>query len=208
VQAPKVRTEPADPRRRRQILLGAAGGVLAAGVAVAIALFAVGGGQAADTVLREAGCTIEKKPAVGRQHVAQPPKEGTYNTFPPTTGPHADVPATWDVYVEPVEQFRLVHNLEHGGLIVQYGEDVPQADVDAIVEWYRDDPIGIVVAPLPALGDKIALAAWIAPNPDAPGQGVLAKCTRFDEEAFDAFLDEYGFKGPERFPRGELQPGT
>ncbi len=39
------------------------------------------------------------------------------------------------------------------------------------------------------------------------GTGVLAKCPGFDEAAFDAFVDAYGFKGPEPFPRDELQPG-
>jgi hypothetical protein len=94
--------------------------------------------------------------------------------------------------------------------VIQYGEDVPQSTVDQIVDWYRDDPNGIVIAPLPELDDQIALAAWVTSDadPEAPGEGVVAKCPRFDEAAFDAFLDTYAFKGPERFPRGDLQPGT
>lgn len=182
---------------------------MAAGVA-AIAIFALGGGSSADAALRDAGCAIEKKPAVGRQHVAEPPEERIYNTFPPATGPHNPVPAPWDVYTDPIEQFRLVHNLEHGGVVIQYGDDVPQSTVDRIVDWYRDDPNGLVVAPLPELGDQIALAAWVTPDadPEAPGQGVVAKCPSFDAGAFDAFVDAYGFRSPERIPRGDLEPGT
>ena len=82
-----------------------------------------------------------------------------------------------------------------------------------MIEWYRDDPNGIVIAPRPSLGNRIALAAWDA-DPDQPGEeappgrGILAKCPGFDKEAFDAFRDEYGFKGPERFPREALSPGS
>jgi hypothetical protein len=210
VQAPKVRTQPRDPRNRRLILLGAAGAVVVVAAAVAIALFVVGGGSSGDAVLRDAGCTIEKAPAQDRAHVEQLEEDFEYNLSPPATGPHNPIPAPWDVYTEPVEQFRLVHNLEHGGVIIQYGEDVPQSTVDQIVDWYRDDPNGIVIAPLPELDDQIALAAWVTPDadPEAAGEGVVAKCPRFDEAAFDTFLDTYGFRGPERFPRGDLQPGT
>ena len=49
-----------------------------------------------------------------------------------------------------------------------------------------------------------------SPRPGAigeGGQGHLAKCTEFDEEAFATFRDEFRFKGPERFAPEQLQPG-
>lgn len=216
VQAPRQRKAEAPEGRRRRLLLLGGGLVAVAAIAAGAIVAAVvlgGGGSSADETLRAAGCTIEKKPALGRQHVQQLAKGFQYNTFPPTSGPHYPVPAPWDIYTDPVEQFRLVHNLEHGGLVVQYGKDVPETAVAEIREWYLDDPNGIIVAPLPALGDKIALAAWTAPDAapgqvPAAGQGVLAKCTSFDAAAFDAFKDTYGFRGPERFPRDSLVPGT
>jgi hypothetical protein len=180
--------------------LGALAGVaVVAGVIVAIALAAGGGG---DGGLREglaaAGCTAQTFPAMGRQHVEQLKKGFKYNSDPPTSGPHHPTPAIWNVYDTTVEQFRLVHNLEHGGLIVQYGDEVPQATVQQIVGWYRADPNGIIVAPLPRLGDTIALTAWTH----------LASCPRFDEKAFDEFRDTYRGRGPERIPVEALQPGS
>jgi hypothetical protein len=95
---------------------------------------------------------------------------------------------------------------------VQYGREVPESEVERIVDWYRDDPNGIVIAPLPALGDRIALAAW---NADVSTTGevrsersLVAKCPRFDEGAFDAFVNAYAFKGPERFEPEQLAPGS
>lgn len=192
----------------------AAGALGFIGVAAVLALYAFGGngGGSAATALDEAGCTLTTFVSQGRNHVQQLPKNFKYNSFPPTTGPHHPQPAPFDVYPEPVEQYRLVHNLEHGGVVIQYGRQISEAAVNEIVEWYRKDPNGIVIAPLPGLGAKIALAAW---NADVEasgasaerGQGILATCPRFDEEAFSAFMDAYAFQGPERFPEDALAPG-
>ena len=196
--------------RRVLVVVGAAVVALAAlGGALVITVFGGDDGAAA-----AAGCTTRTFPAQAAEHV-EAPKEGfEYNSFPPTSGPHHPIPAPFGVYDEPVEQFRLVHNLEHGGLVIQYGPRVPRQEVDELLEWYRDDPNGIVVAPLPALGNKIALAAWkLDPdearrNPRAEGEGVLMTCSSFDEGAFDDFADEHAFQGPEAFPREQLTPGA
>jgi hypothetical protein len=193
------------------------GGVVAVvaliAVVAVVAAVVLGGGSSADATLRAAGCTIVKKPAMGRQHVNTLAKGFKYNTFPPTTGPHFPSPPVWDFYDAPIEQFRLIHNLEHGGVVIQYGKDVPDSTVAEIRDWYFHDPNGIVVAPLPALGAQISLGAWTAPDATpgqtpGPGQGVLAKCPSFDARAFDAFTDTYGFRGPERYPRSAMQPGA
>jgi hypothetical protein len=186
------------------------------GLIVIGALFAFGGDNDSSSgpgALREAGCTLQAFPAQSRDHVQELPENFKYNSSPPTSGPHHPQPAPFDVYEEPVEQYRLVHNLEHGGVIIQYGRQVAEQTVDQIVQWYRDDPNGIVIAPLPSLGRTIALAAWTAEvdasgAAEGRGEGILAKCTRFDEEAFDGFVDAYGFRGPERFPRELLTPDS
>ena len=55
-----------------------------------------------------------------------------YNSFPPTSGSHNPSPAIYNVYDDPVDQMLLVHNLEHGAIVVQYGDQVPQAEIDQI----------------------------------------------------------------------------
>jgi hypothetical protein len=215
VQAPKQRHAPrAEDRRRRWLIIGAVVGLtfLVAGGA-AFAYFALGGGSSADAALRDAGCTIVKKPAQGRQHVANLRAGFKYNTFPPTSGPHYPSPATYDFYSDPVQQSRLVHNLEHGSIVIQYGPGVTPATVAKIRDWYLGDPNGIVVAPLPALKDKVVFEAWTAPDAvpgqtPGPGEGIVATCPSFDSGMADDFTETYGFRGPERFPRDTLVPGA
>ena len=86
-----------------------------------------------------------------------------YNSFPPSSGPHYQQPAPWGIYEDPIKQTILVHNLEHGGIVVQYG-DVSEDTLKDIQAFYQDDPYGLVVSPYKRLGKKIALTAWNAPR--------------------------------------------
>jgi len=214
VQAPARRTEPVSPddRRRWQILIGSAAlGFI--GLAAVVALYAFGS-DSSPGAGAVPGCRVQTFPATASgQHVNQAPPRSRYNSFPPTNGPHNPTAAPFDVYTEAVEQYRLVHNLEHGAVVIQYGRRVPPAEIVRMTDWYRDDPNGIIIAPLPELGRTIALAAWNS-EPTGPGEtaenakGILARCTRFNEEAFESFVDGYGFKGPERFRKEDLAPGS
>jgi len=213
VQAPKQRTETHAGGRRRLLLIVGAVALLAVIAAGAVLGAVVLGGGSTDATIRDAGCAIVKKPALGRQHVAKLAKGFKYNTFPPTTGPHFPTPAPYDFYSQPIQQYRLLHNLEHGSIVVQYGSGVSEGTVAQIRDWYLGDPEGIIVAPLPALKDKVVLEAWTAPDAapgqtPGPGQGIVARCPGFDQDVFDKFTDTYGFRGPERFPRNSLTPGA
>jgi len=205
------------------IAVGAALLIAAAGAAIAFAVGRGGDEKSAGGTLGP--CTLKTFPAQGIDnptqragHVTELPKDFKYNSFPPTSGPHDGQWVVWNVYDQPVPQINLVHNLEHGGVAVQYGSQVPKATVDQIVAWYSEDPNGIVVAPLPALGKRIALTVWTAEydgNPDTNpnaridhSEGRLAMCTTFDEDAFSEFRDDYRYNGVERFAPEHLQPGT
>ena len=221
VQSPKQRTEPRDPRRTRLWLAVATGFVLLAAAGAALAFtFGRGGGDEA----QEGPCRIQTLAAQGQKHVppAKLPKDFEYNSFPAASGPHHPQPLVFAEYTEPVPQNRLLHNHEHGGVGVQYGPDVPEDAVRQLVAWYRNDPRGLVLAPLAddeeaaRLGDKIALTAWVAEreNENDPNsrileqEGKLAVCSTFDEDVFNDFLDSYRAKGPEGFQLDQLAPGS
>ena len=204
VQAPKRRDAPRgprDPRQTKLLLAGLGGGVLVA-VAVVIVVLVAGGGdgkKSSGPVTVSAGCVEQSFPSMGRNHVLEVKPDFEYNSFPATSGPHYPETAIYNAYGEPVPQIRLLHNLEHGAVIVQYGDKVAPSAVDELIRWYRDDPNGIIVAPLPELGGKFAATAWTQ----------LLTCSQgFDEKAFSDFRDSYRYKGPERFNPDTMAPGS
>jgi len=165
----------------------------------------------ARTVLEAAGCTLDERPADPGIHSIGTP-EGTsddWKTDPPTSGAHYEVPVIWGAYTEPVNNAQLVHNLEHGGVFIMYGDEVPEATVAQLRAFYDENQNGTVLAPYPTLGDEIALGAWVSKSPSTPddANAYIATCTAFDETAFQAFFDAFQFKGPERFPSNQLLPG-
>jgi hypothetical protein len=204
-----------DPRRRggapfrpiglnqRGLLAGVGAGIVIGAIILAVVLTRGRGAskasvESATAVLRAAGCTFHTYPSEGRSHTSNINANIKYKTFPPTSGTHYFAPAIWNRYSQPVALVQEVHNLEHGGVIVQYGDKVPQATVGRLVSFYDSSPNAMLLAPLPKLGNKVALTAWTR----------LATCTRFDEKAYTSFRDAFRGKGPERYPVSSLKPGT
>ena len=62
-----------------------------------------------------------KVPEMGREHVALAQVEKTtYNSNPPTSGPHYEVPSKPGIYDTPQHDGALIHSLEHGYVIISY----------------------------------------------------------------------------------------
>jgi hypothetical protein len=82
-----------------------------------------------------------------------------YNTDPPTSGPHLPYLAPWGIHSRPIPRELQVHNLEDGGVLVQYGCECPElvAKLAAVVRRYGDR---VILAPYPGMKSKIALTAW------------------------------------------------
>jgi hypothetical protein len=173
VQAPQRRVEQREGRRTRIWFLALGALILVAAGAVGIAMAFRGGGEQASGV--DGPCIRETFSSQGRLHVDKLSEGFEYNSFPPTSGQHyppgPKAPVVWNLYETPLDEVALVHNIEHGGIVVQYGSEVPKQTVDQIVRWYSEDPNGIVVTPLPPVADiaakppadvdtKIFLTAW------------------------------------------------
>ena len=218
VKAPKQRatTSSGDSARKRQLLLF---GGLAAAIVIAGVLFAAvgrGGGSPDEAGVRAnleaAGCTLQAVKAQPGRHSLTADGTAKWNTDPPTNGPHFGFDASgqlgtvvWGAYDEPLQLARVVHNLEHGGIYIFYGDEVSDAVVDQLQGFYDDHKNGTLLAPYPKLGDKVALGAWVSEGEDE--KGYLAKCSAFDAAAFASFFDAFQFKGPERFSSGSMLPG-
>jgi hypothetical protein len=84
---------------------------------MSLILVAFGAAVFADS--RQPGKEVE---SLGNEHIASidaPHKP--YNTDPPTSGPHVGSLAPWGVSQEPIPDELQVHNLEDGGVAIQYG---------------------------------------------------------------------------------------
>ncbi len=213
VQAPKQRATPRDDARNKKILyvIGASGFVM---LALVVGFFALSGGgddaesaEGAVATIKAAGWTYQKTKDQGRTHVPELEAGFKYNTVPGTSGEHSNQTVVYGVYDQQVSEINYVHNLEHGAIGMFYGPDVPEETVAQMQEFYNKDPRGLIMAPDDRLGDQIALTAWTH----------IAKGKTFDEEVFETFVDEFGFRGPESckndieqgcFRRENLEPGN
>jgi Protein of unknown function (DUF3105) len=214
VKAPKQRagsSNQTDSRRKALTIGAAVAGVALGFVVVAVLLGVVGGGGPDDEALaadmEAAGCTFQSEPALEGAHSIQQPggTSDKWNTDPPTNGPHYGIAAIFGIYEDELEIARVVHNLEHGGIFILYGDEVPDATVDELRDFYDSHKTGTIMAPLDRLGDEFALGAWVVDGD--VDNGFLAKCKTFDEGAVSSFFDSLQFRGPERFDPQDLQPG-
>jgi hypothetical protein len=238
VQAPKVR--PKDRRARPSWLLIAlaASGLVGLVAVIAVVALTRGGGSgdatpaSADAAMVAAGCTVRTVPPLSfLPNHGSVPTESTpvrWNTFPPAAGAHFGTPAVWNFYRTPVNPRSVVHNEEHGGVVLWWGPKTPASTVDALERFYQDDPEAMVGTPLDPntpgitfagvpnanLGSRVAITAWTINSPanyfenGNLGVGHVAVCGTFDEDAFAKFRDAYRGKGPEGIPASFNQPGT
>lgn len=102
-------------------------------------------------------------PDQGNQHVesVDSPHE-PYNSRPPTSGPHVGRIAPWGVSAAAIPNELQVHNLEDGGVLIQYHPDKASKEDIAELEKLADEYRGrhIVVAPYADMEYKIAFTAW------------------------------------------------
>ncbi len=131
-------------------------------------------------------------PSLGNAHLqsAYEPHPA-YNSDPPTSGPHMPSIAPWGVHTEPVTRELQVHNLEDGGVLVQYNcpSGCPELvqTLKAVVGRYDTR---VILAPYPGMRARIALTAWTR----------IDTLDEFDEKRITRFIDAY--RGVDHHPRG------
>jgi hypothetical protein len=159
-------------RQKRRILYGGLAVVLAGGL-VAFVLWVLFAPQPGEYV-----------PSMGNSHITEA-QMGlvSYNSTPPTSGPHLGDLARWGVHDEPIPNELQVHNLEDGGIMVQYncpdGCSDLVSQLEEIVGEYHE---GVILAPYPDMGSRIALTAWQR----------IDQFEQFDEERITRFIRAYG----------------
>ena len=120
----------------------------------------------------------------------------TYGSFPPTSGDHwpPGEEAACGFYEDGVPDERIVHNLEHGVIVINYNltdpdeieelkdtmDDIGLAQLWGVARYYDKLPAG-----------QVAVAAW----------GVLDTMEGVDSDRIEEFFKAYaGNLGPEKIP--------
>jgi hypothetical protein len=131
------------------------------------------------------------------------------NTNPPVGGPHwsgrcADDPASspafcgparWGVYRDDWAPETLVHNMEHGGVVIWYNttdQDVIDA-LEALVTKHVEDDDLVVLAPYPDMeAETVAITSWTRIDKFAASE--------YDDARIETFLDAHMRRfNPEHF---------
>ena len=139
-------------------------------------------------------------PALGNLHLTQGQVFDNYNSNPPTSGPHDPVPVNWGIYDEPQLKEKLVHSMEHAGVVIWYNcpdcEDLIN-NLKGVAQGYLNQGRRIVMTPYSDMDTGIAITSWTR----------LDRMTDFDEVRIQRFIEAHeGRYNPEGFPPGIPRP--
>jgi len=184
----------------------AIGGVLIVGVVlIALVIFLGGTPDPSAATLPNDGQTHIDDGTTCRS-AAAPCGADPYSSLPAASGPHWETPAAWGVYSTPQNESQVIHNLEHGGIVVWYDanalDDAQVAELTSYVEGQVASGISgrfkFILSPWGGsedLGAAVAVTSWRH----------LIKLDAFDISAIRAFADtNYLRSAPE--PNGGPAP--
>lgn len=143
----------------------------------------------------------------GRAHITTGTQGTGYTSVPATSGPHwsaADSPGPWGVYPNVQPQERLLHNLEHGGIVIWYQpaqlDAAGLASLTAFVnQEITSDRFKVILSPWGGSDFKhpIAVTAW----------GWLEYLDTADLDLIRSFIGAHYGDAPEPFG-GPGKPGA
>jgi hypothetical protein len=96
----------------------------------------------------------------GNAHVTSEPAGFRYASDPPTSGPHAAGMAAWGIHDRPIPKALQIHNLEDGGVLIQYNCEGCDDLVSKLADIVRRYPDKVILAPYLGMKTRIALTAW------------------------------------------------
>jgi hypothetical protein len=179
----------------------AIGGILVLGVAILAVVLLFGGGGSTDP----GGIGIRQADA-GGTHIPDGQQGTGYTSVPATSGQHwntATSPGPWGVYTTAQPQERMLHNLEHGGIVIWYQATLPAVDLTALTQFVQQqittERFKMILVPWSGanFGHPIAVTAW----------NWLLYLDTADLDKIRAFSDAHYGDAPEPFG-GPAKPGT
>jgi hypothetical protein len=130
----------------------------------------------------------EEVAVLNSSHVDQSASVTDYNSDPPTSGNHWGSTANWGVHEEPVPNELQVHNLEHGGIVIQYNSTVPADQVEVLRQITNQCNVKLLLAPRPEMTTPVAVTAW----------GYILELDGVDRDQIQEFIEAHVNQGPEK----------
>ena len=220
------REQEAKAAQARKRMVGYGGGFLLVLAVVAVLVLVLGGGDESGgsvdpdvlpdggsvpeqkefdlaKAAKAAGCELRDVKASGNfDHTTDPNERVKYISNLPTSGRHYVIPADDGAYSTAPTDEQLVHELEHGRVIIWYKPTLPadtRADLRAL---FDEDTYQMVLAPRAKMPYQVAASAWNG-TPAPSGLGRLITCDSVEPGLWDAlraFRDEHRSNGPEAVP--------
>jgi hypothetical protein len=123
------------------------------------------------------------------QHVGSGTNVTNYNSNPPTSGDHYPSTARWGISDVELDEEFTTHNLEHGGIVINYNcPEGCQDVVDQLTAIVSPYPVKLILSPRSDMEHRIAVTAWTR----------LLTMEDVNTEQIQAFIDAYIDKGPEK----------
>ena len=146
--------------------------------------------QAVAAGRQAAGCgDVRTFPVAGRDHIPPSQQPSGWNSTPPTSGQHLATPLAPGVYDQEQDERAVVHNLEHGYVVIQY-KNIPEDQQQQLREYVRGrSGRKLILAPYSGLQrDGVALTAWQN----------LQTCERVNLDAVKGFVGDFMVPGGAR----------
>lgn len=127
---------------------------------------------------------VQKISNLGNEHIVSIEAEhNPYNSNPPTSGPHTGNKAPWGVGTEIIPDEMQIHNLEDGGVIIQYNpEKISKDEMKQLEDIVRGSSRrNLIAAPRYDMEYNIALTAW----------NKLLSLDNVDELKIKAFINKF-----------------
>ena len=115
--------------------------------------------QAIDDLFeQEIALDVQEFTSQGTEHISTPGLF-SYNSNPPTSGPHYSKAPAWGFYPEPIDDESALHAVEHGGVWVSY-KDLNQNEIDQLKEFVDANSQSVIVTPRAENNSRVAAVAW------------------------------------------------
>lgn len=175
--------------------------------AAMIGIFAIGNKQA-DKPIDPKDKLGASHQSQGQEHIQPGQEHAPYNSNLPSSGPHYPQPTPWGIKDQGVADEILVHNLEHGGIVIAYkpctddqsaetADCLKPQDVDRLKDIFGKLPVSpqfntikAVLVPRSKNTKPVQLAAWTYTlDLDGPDEGQIRQ-----------FYTDHVDQGPELVP--------